>query len=111
MQGLLETMDVFSASNELHSTLCEVFHRQCEQMFIVRYMLADGDTITVDVRKPYRTPEVDRFEIFCAGSGTIVASAGTLGRLRHTQHFKHHRELRKWMHTTVQPDATLQLVC
>jgi hypothetical protein len=111
MQALLETMDVSSSINELRDTLCEVFHRESEQMFIVRFRLVDGDKITVDVRKPYRTPEIDRFEIYCTGSGTIVATAGTLGRGRQTRHFAHHRELRKWMHTTVQPDATLQLVC
>ena len=105
MHALLETMDVFSAGNELRDTLCEVFHRECEQVFIVRYMHLDGDKITVDVRKPYRTPEVDRFEIFCNGSGTIVATAGTLGRVRQTQHFAHHRALRKWKRATVQPDA------
>jgi len=101
MEALLETMEAYSAVNELRETLCEVFHRECDQTFIVRYLLADGDDIIVDVRKPYRTPEVDRFVVSCRGKA-IVATAGTLGRVRHTQTFAHHRELHEWMRATLQ---------
>lgn len=101
MEALLEAVEAYSAVNELRETLCEVFHRGCDQTFIVRYLLADGDDIIVDVRKPHRTPEVDRFVVSCRGR-KIVATAGTLGRVRDTQTFAHHRELRAWMGTTLQ---------
>ena len=101
MEALFETMEVYSAINELRETLCEVFHRDCDQKCIVRYVLADGDNIIIDVRKPYRTPEIDRFVVSCRGR-EIVATAGTLGRVRKTQHFAHHRELRNWMCKTLQ---------
>ena len=101
MQALLETKDVFNAVNELRDALCEVFHRECEQMFTVRYVLTNGDDIVVDVRKPYRTPEIDRFVVSCRGR-EILATAGTLGRVRQTQRFARDCELRTWMHATLQ---------
>ena len=103
MEALLETVTVYNAVNELREALSEWAHLGRERMFTVRYLLADGDNIVVDIGKQYCTSEIDRF-VISYRDRAIVATAGTLGRVRHTQTFARHCDLRAWM------GATLQLV-
>lgn len=104
MLELLETVEIQSAVNELQEDLSWWAHHTRPGVFRVRTRLADGDVIVVDVAKEKRTPEIDRFLLTCRGNqrSVITATAGTLGRTRHTQTFASHRDARAWMLATLQ---------
>jgi hypothetical protein len=93
-------LDAHSAVDELREALCEDFHLERERVFTARCVLAGGDEIVVDVGKPHCTPEIDRFVVSCRGR-SIVATAGTLGRVRQTRRFAREHDLRAWMRATL----------
>lgn len=97
----LDALRHYNAVSELHRELSEWAHTARPHEFIVRRLLADGNDIVVDVVKQHRTPEIDRFVVSCLGTA-ITATAGTLGRVRQTKSFTHHRDLRAWMRATLQ---------
>ena len=106
MQEMLETLEIDSAVNELQADLSWWAHHTLRSASVlrVRTRLDRGDVIVVDVAKEHCTPEIDRFTLRCPVNqrSVIIATAGTLGRTRHTQTFKSHRDARAWMLATLQ---------
>lgn len=101
---LLEAAEIRSAVNELQEDLSWWAHHTRSGVLRVRTRLDRGDVIVVDVAKQFCTPEIDRFTLAYPGNqrSVITATAGTLGRTRHTQTFKSQRDARAWMLATLQ---------
>ena len=104
MQELLETVEIHSAVNELQADLSWWAHHTRSGVLRVRTRLDFGEVIVVDVAKEHCTPEIDRFTLRCPVNqrSVIIATAGTLGRIKHTQTFASHGEARAWMLATLQ---------
>ena len=97
----LATAETRSAVAELHEQLAWWAHHARPGLVRVRTRLDVGDAIVVDVADPHRTPELDRFTLTCRGTA-IAATAGTLGRVRHTRTCRSHRDARAWILATLQ---------
>lgn len=92
-----------AATDELHAQLSEWAHAARPSRFVVRRLLPESNTITVDIAKP-RPADVDRFVVAYRADRppvtTITAKAGTLTTTECEATFETAEALQRWMLAT-----------
>jgi len=90
-----------AATDELHAQLSEWAHAARPARFVVRRLLPESNTITVDIAKPRPTTNADRFVVAVREdripATVITATVGTLTTTEREATFDSAEALQRWM--------------